>query len=142
MKPDSGVSGGAAGTNARPEERVATFMDRKVIDGAPARHLVIGETRPRMLKASLPKGESADALREIGECLDFARRYVGWTVDQLAGELRRDSKQIGRWIRGEERTQVDTVFAAEPLRVPFVIALARLANECEEETTLRFRRRA
>ena len=106
-----------------------------------ARHRVIGETPTKMLKAHLPKGESDDALKEIGECLDFARRDAGWTVDQLARELKRDAKQIARWMRGEERTQIDTVFKVPQLRKPFVIALARLVGECEEETTLRFKRR-
>ena len=92
-----------------------------------------------MAKALLPKGESADALKELGECLDEARRVVGWTVDQLAAELHRDSKQVARWMRGEERTQVDAVFQIAVLRQPFVIALAKLA-ECEIETTVRIRR--
>lgn len=101
----------------------------------------IGETKPKMLKADLPKGESADALKEIGECLDFARREVGWTVDRLAMELGKDSKQIARWMRGEERTQIDTVFKVKALRAPFVVALARLAQEdFEEELILRRRR--
>jgi len=95
-----------------------------------------------MVKAVLSKGESADYLKELGECLDFARRMVGWNHDQLADALKRDKKQVGRWMRGEERTQVDQVFAVEALRAPFVIALARVANCCEEETTLRFRLRA
>lgn len=95
-----------------------------------------------MLKADLPKGESPDYLRELGQCLDFARRSVGWTVDQLAAELDRDSKQVARWLRGEERTQVDRVFAVEALRQPFVIALARVADCFDEEVTLRARRRA
>lgn len=97
---------------------------------------VIGEMRPKMLRADLSKRESADYLEELGRCLDFARRSVGWTVDQLAAELKRDAKQTGRWLRGEERTQVDTVFGVAALRKPFVIALAQLA-ECEIETTVR-----
>lgn len=122
-------------------------MEQKVASAMHPSHRVIGETPTRMLKASLPKGETADSLKEIGDCLDFARRAVGWTVDQLARELQRDSKQVARWMRGEERTQLDTVFVVAKLKVPFLIALSRLARdcseyECEEETTLRFRRRA
>ncbi len=104
-------------------------------------HRVIGETPTKMLKADLPKGEKTCLLAELGGCLDFARRSVGWTVDQLARELERDSKQVARWIRGEERTQVDVVFGVEALRAPFVIALATLAK-CEVETTVRIRRTA
>lgn len=94
-----------------------------------------------MLKADLPKGENGGFLADIGACLDAARREVGWTVDQLAAELGRDSKQVARWMRGEERTQLDTVFSVPALRQPFVIALARLAA-CEIETTVRIRRTA
>ena len=109
---------------------------------AESRQVVIGEMKPKMVKASLPKGESPDFLVEIGGCLDFARREVGWTVDQLSAELGKDSKQVARWMRGEERTQIDTVFRVPQLRAPFVIALSRLAvDDFEEETILRRRRK-
>lgn len=91
-----------------------------------------------MQKAVLPKSEKREFWPELGACLDFARRSVGWTVDQLAAELQRDSKQVGRWLRGEERTQVDAVFAVECLRMPFVIALAKLAK-CDVRTTIEIR---
>lgn len=111
-------------------------MRQSIAEKPASRHRVIGEMRPTMAKAALPKGESADYLAELGRCLDFARRSVGWTVDELAGKLARDSKQVARWLRGEERTQVDTVFQVTVLRKPFVIALAKLA-ECDVETTVR-----
>lgn len=104
-------------------------------------HRVIGEMRPAMAKADLPQRESRELLAQIGACLDAARREVGWTVDQLAIELKRDSKQVGRWMRGEERTQVDAVFGVEPLRQPFVVALAKLAA-CEVTTHISIRRPA
>lgn len=116
-------------------------MSGSVAPAASSRHRVIGETRPRMAKADLPKGEKREMWPELGACLDEARRVVGWTVDELAGHLQRDSKQVGRWLRGEERTQVDAVFAVAPLRGPFVVALAKLA-QCEVETTVRIRRTA
>jgi hypothetical protein len=105
--------------------------------------LAIREKRPRMAKALLPKGENVDirsALRDLGGCLDFARRYVGWTIDQLAGELDRDSKQVARWIRGEERCQVDAVLGVRQLHGPFVIAMAQLrSDEVVIETTIRIK---
>jgi ribosome-binding protein aMBF1 (putative translation factor) len=105
---------------------------------ADRRHRVIGEMRPTMAKADLSKRETRACLADIGRCLDAARRDVGWTVDQLAAELDRDPKQVGRWMRGEERTQVDAVFGVKQLQKPFVVALAKLA-ECEIETTVRIR---
>jgi hypothetical protein len=93
-----------------------------------------------MVKASLPKRETGESLKALGGCLDFARRYVGWTIDQLAGELQRDSKQVARWIRGEERTQVDVVLCVPKLHGPFVIALAQLrSEEIVIETTIRLK---
>lgn len=112
-------------------------MPRSVASAASASHRVIGEMRPAMAKANLPKGEVEPMTpAEIGGCLDYARRDVGWTVDQLAAELGRDSKQVARWMRGEERTQVDVVFSVPPLRKPFVIALAKLTGEFQIEPTL------
>ncbi len=102
---------------------------------------VIPENRPAMLKADLRKAENVDFLAQIGACLLHARSLLGWTLDRLSVELRRDPRQVSRWERGEERTQVDVVFSVEELRQPFVIALAQLA-ECEVETTVRIRRRA
>lgn len=97
----------------------------------------IREMRPRMAKAVLPSSEKRQYWPELGACLDAARRDVGWTVDQLAAELQRDSKQVARWMRGEERTQVDAVFCVEALRAPFVVALAKLAKCFQIETVIR-----
>jgi hypothetical protein len=102
------------------------------------------EKRPTMLKVDLPSGEKGQKLKQIGGCLDFARRYIGWTVQQLAAALERDEKQVARWMRGEERTQVDVVLCVPQLHGPFVIALARLDNKgvIEVETTIRIRETA
>lgn len=98
-----------------------------------------------MAKADLPKGENPDFLAEIGHCLDVARRDVGWNHDELADRLGKDKKQVGRWIRGEERTQVDAVFAVDALRGPFVVALAGLVarddSGVQVVTEIRLRRK-
>lgn len=109
--------------------------------------------RPKQAKADLRKAESepadTDLAEEIGLCLDYARRFVGWNLDELANRLppppgseKRDPRQVQRWIEGKERTQLDVVFAVDELRAPFVVALAKLAPECEIETTVRIRRGA
>lgn len=110
---------------------------------------VVSEIRPEMLKADLRKPDSEDLWVEIGGCLEEARRAVGWTLDQLAAALPpakkgavRDPRQVRRWEAGEEQTPLAVIFAVKELRAPFVIALARLAEGFEEETTLRFRRQA
>jgi len=94
-----------------------------------------------MAKATLRKPESRRFWAETGACLDEARRVVGWTLEQLAQEVARDPRQVRRWIAGEEQTQLAVVFAVEPLRQPFVVALAKLAN-CEVVTEIRVRRTA
>lgn len=78
-------------------------------------------------------------MREIGECLDAARCELRWTIDELAGHLpapkgaeKRSEKQVRAWLNGEERVQMDVVFAVKALRAPFVEALARLSEEFEE----------
>lgn len=112
-------------------------MGNTVAGAEEASPRAIREIRPRMAKADLSKGEKRQFWPELGACLDAARRELGWTVDQLSAELQRDSKQVGRWIRGEERTQVDAVFCVEPLRAPFVVALAKLAKCFQIETVIR-----
>jgi hypothetical protein len=103
---------------------------------------VLPEKAGRMLRADVRKAESDDSMAEIGEVLDFARRMAGFSLKELAGALGRDERQVQRWIDGKENTNIAAVFAVPELRKPFVIALARLTGDCEEETTLRFVRRA
>ena len=75
--------------------------------------------------------------KAVGQCLLRATPKA-WTLDNLADKLRRDPRQVQRWIDGKEQTQVATVFAVEELRKPFVVELAKLA-ECEIETTVRIK---
>ena len=86
-----------------------------------------------MLKANLRKAENSDFLAEIGSCLEHARLRNRMTLEQLAAELKRDARQVRRWIAGEERTQVDVVFRVPALRWPFVVALAELADAVVDE---------
>lgn len=116
-------------------------MPQTVAAATTTSHRVIAEMRPELLKADLRKTENRRFWPETGACLDEARRVMGWSLDQLAGEVGRDARQVRRWIAGEEQTQIAAVFAVEALRQPFVIALARLA-QCEVITEIRVRRSA
>jgi hypothetical protein len=105
---------------------------------------VIPEKADRMAHANLRIPETDDSWADIGDCLDFARRSVGWTIDELAGYLpppkgseKRDAGQVQRWIQGKEQTQIAVVFAVEPLRGPFVIALAKLAAKDDSGVVIR-----
>jgi hypothetical protein len=117
-------------------------MANTLADRVPARHRVISEMRPEMMRASLRKSENSEVPEEntqdIGGCLDYARRQVGWNLDELSAALKRDARQVRRWIANEETVQVQTVFKVPALRVPFALALAKLAN-CEIETVVRMR---
>jgi cytochrome c551/c552 len=99
-------------------------------------HRVISDVRPEMLKSDLRKAETRDHKADIGSCLDFARRAVGWTLDQLAKELARDARQIRRWCSGEERAQLDVIWGVAPLRGPFLVALAQLETDADVVTTI------
>lgn len=97
-------------------------------------HRVNGETRKRMAQAILPKGEN-EGWKDIGQCLFRARHWLGWTLEELSGQLppangseTRDSKQVARWERGEERPQVDVIMRVKELRQPFAVQMAKLSG--------------
>lgn len=97
----------------------------------------IGDVRPQMLKADVTDRDDLEFRAEIAKCLDFARRYVGWSVEELADKLqKRDRAQVSRWLSGKDRLQLDSVFAVRELQWPFIVALSRLAK-CEIETNIR-----
>lgn len=121
------------------------MSDSSLARRSPEAQRVLPEKSGGQLQAHLRKADSEDLWLELGGCLEFARRSVGWTLDQLAAELppakeggKRDPRQVRRWEAGEEMTPLAVVFAVEALRKPFVVALAKLAA-CEIETTVRIR---
>lgn len=141
MKADADVRLGKRDKEFEAGAERVTSMAIKVAPSAADCHPALPEKSRGQLRVSIRKAESDDSWKEIGECLEFAQNAVGWSLKELAGAIGRDERQISRWIRGDERTQVDAVFAVARLRQPFVIALAKLA-ECEIETVVRVRRSA
>lgn len=111
-------------------------MSTRLLTTPPASHRVLPEKSSGQLRANLRKAESEDSLKELGECLGFARRYVGWSLKELAAALNRDERQIARWERGEEKLSIVAVFAVPKMRQPFVVALAKLAS-CDVDITVR-----
>jgi hypothetical protein len=81
------------------------------------------------------------ALERVGACVDRARTLRGWNLDELANHAARNSRQIGAWIKGRERTQFDVLFDIDdPLwKNALVIALAELATGVEIDTVIRLR---
>ena len=107
---------------------------------------VLPEMTRAMLKADLR--EPRPFWKDIGRAVDTARHAVGWTIDELAGQLppapnaaKRDPRQVARWIRGEERLPLDVVWAVPQLRGPLLTAFAELAG-FEVETKISIRRSA
>lgn len=104
------------------------------------------ERAERSAKASLahlrnPETEIWRA--RIGRAVDRAMRLAGWSLKELSGHVKRDERQVARWIDGQERPQFDVLFAVAVLQQPLVIALAELAEiGVEIDTVIRLRRRA
>jgi hypothetical protein len=105
-------------------------------------HLPSSEIQKRMAKADLPKAEMVDWRAQIGTAIERTRLLSGLSLKAFAGTIGRDERQVGRWITGDERAQLDAIFAVRELRGPLVIALAELSQTVEVETTLRIRRTA
>lgn len=120
-------------------------MPASVTTSTVRRHLLSSDIETRMAKATYlrdPKtGESPDWREKLGRSVDRARQLRGWNLDELADAVKRDARQVARWIAGTERPQFDALFAVESLRQPLVIALAEVAQSAVEiETTIRIRR--
>lgn len=117
-------------------------MGASLAHAAAPRHLLRSEMRPKPAKADLRKAENVEFHAVIGACIDRARLAVGWNLNEFADAVRRDTRQVKRWIDGVERPQFDALFAVAVLRGPLVIELARLSEDIEVETTIRVRRTA
>lgn len=81
-----------------------------------------------MARAEVRKPETVDYQAEIGGCFARARHWLGWSLKEAAAALGKDERQVARWERGEERTQVDVVFSVPELRQPFAAQLAKLSG--------------
>lgn len=113
-------------------------MSRSVLDQTLPVPRDYREKSPAMAKATIkvhPKGENETRLM-FGRAIVRALRLIDWTAERLAKELERDHRQIGRWITGEERPQIESLWDIKELRQPLVIALAEMAH-AEVETVIR-----
>lgn len=104
------------------------------------RHLDRFENGPLvMAKADL---KNLEVWREsIGKAVERCFALAGVSDKEGAALIGRDQGQIGRWIKGTERPQLDAIFAVEKLRQPFAQALAEMSG-AEVEVTVRMRRSA
>jgi len=98
-----------------------------------------------MAKADLRKTEN---WQELGRAVDRVRTMHRLSLKEFADALStedapRDERQVGRWIEGKERPQVDVIFGVQKFRRSMVIALAEEAGEgVEVDTVVTIRRPA
>jgi transcriptional regulator with XRE-family HTH domain len=93
-------------------------------------------------KAVLRKAEKAsDAMALVGATVERARQLRGWTLDELSGHCDLNPRQIARWMKGQERTQFDVLFAIDDdlWKNALVIALAELGTGVQIDTVIRVR---
>lgn len=125
---------GRGGSGERMPNNIAT-------SAVPRQHRLPEKAGCAAAKADLRLPET-DAWREqVGAAIEHARQLSGLSLKEFAAAVGRDERQIARWISGDERAQLDRLFAVEALRQSLVIALASLAGQqVEIETTIRVRR--
>ena len=107
--------------------------------------LLVTDKPRKQAKASLPDVRKAEIERlwvKWGGCIDEVRGVFRMTLQQFAGELEKDERQVARWIAGQERPQIETVLAVELFQGPMLIALARSASGVAVDTVIHVRRSA
>src|SRR5262245_28750689 len=103
--------------------------------------LLTSDIRPRPAKAHLRKAEEGEWRARVGGAVERAYKLCGWSLKEFASKVRRDERQLARWISGAERPQFDVMFGVEVVRSALVIALAELAGAgVQVETTVTIRR--
>ena len=95
-----------------------------------------------MAKAGIRKAETDVYYASLGACMEEVRHVFGLTLEGFAAELGKNERQVSRQINGQERPQLEAVFAVDRFRAPLVIALAKLAAGVEVVTEIRVRRSA
>jgi hypothetical protein len=96
-----------------------------VTSSADRGHLLNSVRAPRMAKVHAASHGNPASWAVIGECFDEVRQDARLNVDEFAAALKRDPKQVGKWLKGIERPQFETVFDVEQFRQPLLLALAR-----------------
>lgn len=93
-----------------------------------------------MAKADLRKADEPSR-KLVGSAIDRARQLRGWSLKQFADAVKKDERQVARWIDGSERAQLDAIIAVESMRQPLVIAFAEIAGAgVDVVTEIRVRR--
>lgn len=101
-------------------------------------HRRLTDSKPRLPNGEVRKADIDEWRIELGKAIGRAMAHLGWSLKELAAAVERDERQCARWIKGQERPQVDTLIACEPLRRPLVIELVKMPKMgVRVETTVR-----
>lgn len=101
-----------------------------------------GGGRAKTAKVAIPKRDTEAYYAALGGCMDEVRRVFDLSLEGFAYELGVDRGQLGKQIKGEDRPQLEKVFAVERFRPALVIALAKLASGVQIDTVVTWRRSA
>ena len=99
------------------------------------------ERRAVMAKADLPKPERRHVL--MAAVMTAVREASKLNLDQFSQRCGKDPRQIDRMEKGEERPQIEAVFAVEAFQPLVLEAMAAvIGHRVEVETTIHIRRSA
>jgi len=105
-----------------------------------ARHPVLPEMGPlRMAKVDLGKTEM-DGRALIGRAIERTRELSGLSLKEFAAAMGKDERQVGKWMPGIERPQLDAIWAVPRFRGLLIQALAELAGDIKVTTLLEIQR--
>lgn len=115
---------------------MASNLDR----GHATSHVVLPDIgRPRMAKANVQILDTTHWLVLVGRSVSRAIARLGWSQKEAAAKIGVDEAELGKWLNGVRRPQLDKLFAVEALRQPLIEELADLAG-AEVTTQIRFAR--
>ncbi len=99
---------------------------------------VMAKVTPEPLK----KLEKEALWAELGKCLVFVCYDARVSLKEFAAKVGKDEGQMHRQMEGQERPQIEAVFAVPEYRAPLIQALARITPECVVSTEISVRRTA
>lgn len=93
-----------------------------------------------MAKADLRKTEKPHAAMAqiVADVYDASRM----NLDEFAGALGKDPRQVKRWMEADERPQVEAIYAIEDFRPLLLEAMARRTKGIRVSTEIRIERTA
>lgn len=99
--------------------------------------LGVPDGRARMAKAGIPKAKNHAALgRRVARVLELS----ALSLKEFSALLGRNERQIGRWLDGSDRPQLELIYAVPALNSFLVIALAEGVATVDVTTTITVRR--